>query len=549
MRVRLIAAVLLGTAALGSGIGLTAVAAWLIARAFAQPPVLTLMVAVVAVRTFGISKGVLRYLERLLSHDVAFRALAARRLRVYAKLSRLAPAGLAAFRRGGLLTGLVDDVTAVQDRYARVLVPAGSAIAAGLLAGVIGAALLPIAAIILVAGLFAFAGVVPKLTLALAGSADRRLADSRAELSATLVESLEGVDELRVLGALPQRIGATNRLADRLAAAESRLAWTRGLSGALGTVVIGLTIAATLLVATPAVRDGRLDGPAFAVLILLPLAAFEAMTGLVTAMRDHEHVKASLDRLDTVFATPAPMAEPTTTREPVGHAITVRGLRARWPGTDHDSLHGIDLELPPGAKVAILGPSGSGKSTLLAALLRFCPASGVIEVGGVPLDTVAEPTLRGLIGLAAADAHVFDSTIAANLRVARPDATDAELWSALGRAGLLEWVESLPRGLSTPVGEHGRNLSGGQRQRLALARALLADVPVLLCDEPDAALDPALADQLVADLLAAAGDRTVVIVTHRPASITAVDETIVLDGGQVVERRLRDAAASVALVG
>jgi ABC-type multidrug transport system fused ATPase/permease subunit len=201
---------------------------------------------------------------------------------------------------------------------------------------------------------------------------------------------------------------------------------------------------------------------------------------------------------------------------------------------------GIDLDLPPGRRIAIVGPSGSGKSTLLASLLRFCPASGEVTIGNAPLAAVPDMSLRRTIGLAAADAHVFDSTLAANLRLARPGASDAELFAALGRAGLLEWVRTLPRQLETPVGEHGRNLSGGLRQRLALARALLADIPVLLCDEPDASLDPPLADRLTADLLAAAGERSVVLVTHRLEGVTGVDEIIVLVDGRVVQRGTHD---------
>lgn len=536
MRGRLVLAILFGATALASGIGLTAVAAWLIARAAEHPPVLTLMVAVVAVRTFGLSKGVLRYLERLLGHDVAFRALARLRLRVYANLTRLAPAGLSAFRRGELLTSLVDDVTAVQDRYARVLVPAWSAVMAAIPATAIASALLPAAGVILLTGLAVFAFVVPALSVGMAGRADAGLASDRAELSSGMVESLNGVEEFGVLGALPDQLARVNTVAGQLAAKEVGLAWTRGLAGAVGTVIVALTIGATLLAAAPATRAGELDGPAFAVLALLPLAAFEAMNGLVAAIRNRQQVHASLRRVDNVLGSAPPMTPLEDTREPLGHRVVVRDLKARWPGADRDSLYGIDLDLPPGKKVAIVGPSGSGKSTLLAALLRFCPATGVIEIGGTPLAAVPESTLRRTVGLAAADAHIFDSTIAANVRLARPDAADTALRYALRRAGLLAWVDSLPRGLETPVGEHGRNLSGGQRQRLALARALLADVPVLLCDEPDASLDVATADRLIADLLTAAEDRTVVIVSHRPESLAGVDEVLELDGGRVVER-------------
>lgn len=540
MKGRLTLAALSGTAALGAGLGLTAVAAWLIAKAAEQPPIDELLLAAVAVRAFGVSKGVLRYAERLLSHDAAFRALAELRLRVYRQLTRLTPAGLAAFRRGDLLTRLSDDVTTVQDRYPRVLVPKWSAGPAGVVAVLIATVLLPVAGLVLLTGLVVSAIAIPRSSVALASWADRRLAAGRAELSSRIVETLDGVDELTVLGALPNRVDAARRTAGRLAGTESRLAWLHGTSSALRVLVLGITVATTLVVATPALRAGSLSGPALAVLALLPLAVFDATTGLATAIRERQRVAAAADRVAHVLAVEVPSSQLVAPAEPSGHGIAVRGLRARWPGADRDSLMGIDFDLPPGRRIAVVGPSGSGKSTLLASLLRFCPVSGEITLGGAPLGAVSDETLRRTVGLAAADAHVFDSTLAANLRLARPAASDHELLKVLDRAGLLEWVLALPRRLETPVGEHGRNLSGGQRQRLALARALLADVPVLLCDEPDASLDPALAARLTADLLAAAGDRSVLLVTHRLEGVTGLDEILVLQDGRVTQRGTHD---------
>ncbi|HEX6336157.1 MAG TPA: thiol reductant ABC exporter subunit CydC [Jiangellaceae bacterium] len=538
MKGRLTLAVFSGAGALGAGVGLAAVAAWLIAKAAEQPPIDELLLAAVAVRAFGVSKGVLRYAERLLSHDVALRALADLRLGVYRKLTHLAPAGLAAFRRGDLLTRLSDDVTAVQDRYPRVLVPARSAGLAGLVAVLIATALLPVAGLVLLIGVVTSAIAVPRMSVAVASWADRRLAAGRAELSSRIVETLDGVEELTVLGALPSRVHAVRRIAGRLAGTESRLAWLHGTSSALSVLVLGITVAMTLVVATPALRAGSLSAPALAVLALLPLAVFDATTGLASAIRERQRVAAAAERVGDLLAVEAP--DPVAPAEPCGHGITVRGLRARWPGADRDALSGIDLDLPPGRRIAVVGPSGSGKSTLLASLLRFCPVSGEITLGGATLGAVPDEILRRTVGLAAADAHVFDSTLAANLRLARPAADDNELLEALDRAGLLDWVLALPRGLETPVGEHGRNLSGGQRQRLALARALLADVPVLLCDEPDASLDPALAARLTADLLAAAGDRSVLLVTHRLEGVTGVDEILVLQDGRVTQRGTHD---------
>jgi ATP-binding cassette subfamily C protein CydCD len=342
-------------------------------------------------------------------------------------------------------------------------------------------------------------------------------------------------DELTVLGGLPDQVARVRRVANRLAGAESRLAWGHGAAAGLGMLTLGLTTSLLLVVAIPAARDGRLDGPALAVLALLPLASFDAISGLTAAARDRARVTACLDRVDEVIAAEPPVREPRVCApmmRPVNSTIMVRGLAARWPGAGQDTLHAIDLDLLPGKRIALVGPSGAGKSTLLAVLLRFCPYTGDVTLGGVPLTEVPEQTLRATIGLAAADAHIFDSTVEANLRLARPAATPSELSQVLAKAGLREWVETLPRGLQTPVGEHGHRLSGGQRQRLALARALLGDVPVLLCDEPDAHLDPILADHLLRDLLAATENRSLVVVTHRLSELETFDEVVTLDRGR-----------------
>ncbi|MBS2537132.1 ATP-binding cassette domain-containing protein, partial [Catenulispora sp. NF23] len=216
--------------------------------------------------------------------------------------------------------------------------------------------------------------------------------------------------------------------------------------------------------------------------------------------------------------------------------ITTRALQVTWPGRTSPAFQQLDLDLAPGRKVAVVGPSGSGKTTLISALLRLVdpadPAS--ITLGGVPTAALRPEDVRRVVGLCAQDAHVFDSTLRENLRLARPDASDAELVSVLRQARLADWVGTLPRGLDTFVGEHGARLSGGQHRRLVLARALLADFPVLLLDEPTEHLDPATADALLRDLLAL--PQTTLLVTHRLAGLEHVDEIVVLDAGQVVER-------------
>ncbi|NEB52113.1 thiol reductant ABC exporter subunit CydC, partial [Streptomyces griseus] len=319
----------------------------------------------------------------------------------------------------------------------------------------------------------------------------------------------------------------------------SRAAAATALGGGLSALVCGLTVVAAATVAVPAVQDGRLSGVALAVVVLTPLAAFEAVTGLPLAVQYRQRVARSAERVFEVLDAPVPVREPAApAEEPASpFPLEVRGLSARYPGARHDALVALDLTLTPGRRIAVVGPSGSGKTTLAQVLLRFLDASsGMYRLGGVEASALESETVRRSVGLCAQDAHVFDSTIRENLRLARPGATDAELLDVLSRARLLDWVLALPEKLDTPVGEHGARLSGGQRQRLALARALLADFPVLVLDEPAEHLDLPTADALTADLLDATRGRATVLITHRLTGLDTVDEVLVLDAGRVVQR-------------
>ncbi|MFJ8757394.1 thiol reductant ABC exporter subunit CydD [Streptomyces cyaneofuscatus] len=538
-RGQLALALLLGSLAVGSAVGLMAVSGWLISRASEQPPVLYLMMAVTATRAFGIGRAVFRYAERLVSHDAVLKLLAELRVAVYRGLERVAPAGLRTVRRGDLLSRLVADVDALQDYWLRWLLPAGTALTVSVAAAGFTGWLLPEAGVVLAVGLLVAGVGVPLVSGAVARRTERQLAPARAALATRVTDLLGGTAELIVAGALPARqahMRAADTLLTRIA---SRAATATALGGGLSALVCGLTVVAAASVAVPAVNDGRLTGVALAVVVLTPLAAFEAVTGMPLAVQYRQRVLRSAERVYEVLDAPVPVQEPAAPADAPASPfpLEVRGLSARYPGADRDALASLDLTLAPGRRIAVVGPSGSGKTTLAQVLLRFLDASsGTYSLGGVRADALDGDTVRRSVGLCAQDAHVFDSSIRENLRLARTGATDAELDDALDRARLLEWVRSLPEGLDTPVGEHGARLSGGQRQRLALARALLADFPVLVLDEPAEHLDLATADALTADLLAATEGRTTVLITHRLAGVEAVDEVLVLDAGRVVQR-------------
>ncbi|MBN3929348.1 thiol reductant ABC exporter subunit CydD [Streptomyces verrucosisporus] len=558
LRARFALALLLGSLALLSAVGLMASSGWLISRASQQPPVLYLMVAVTATRAFGIGRAVFRYAERLVSHDAVFRVLADLRVTVYRRLERLAPAGLRHTRRGDLLSRLVADVDALQDYFLRWLLPAAVAATVSLAATVFTGWLLPEAGAALAAGLLAAGVAVPALAAAVSRRTERRLAPARGELTTRTVDLLTGTAELTVAGALPRRTEAVRDADAALTRLAARSSAVTALGGGLSALAAGLTVTAAAWLGAAAVHGGRLDGLLMAVVVLTPLAAFEAVSGMSLAVQHRQRTRRSAERVHEVIDAPAPVREPEdpapAPEDPF--PLTLTALTARHPGQESPALREVDLTLTPGRRVAVVGPSGSGKTTLAHVLLRFLdPVSGSYTLGAnapatptdaltpaptigtTPTDalTLAPDAVRRLVGLCAQDAHIFDSSLRENLRLARPPATDEDLHAALAAARLDDWVGELPYGLDTLVGEFGARLSGGQRQRLALARALLADFPVLVLDEPAEHLDLATADALTADLLAATEGRTTVLITHRLAGLEAVDEVVVLDGGRVVQ--------------
>jgi ATP-binding cassette subfamily C protein CydCD len=517
-RGRLAAAVLAGSGALGCAVALTATSAWLISAAALQPPVLTLIVAIVAVRTFGLAKGIFRYAERLASHDAALRVLATLRVRLWDALVRLGPAVSARLRSGELLARMVGDVDAQQDVLVRALVPAASAAVVGLGTATALGVLLPEAGIVLAVGLVCAGVLAPALTVSLARRAARRTAAARGAIIGAVVELLDGSPDLLAFGAAGERRRTVAALDHRLVALHRRAAGATGLGVALTVLAIGGATVCCTALGVAALRAGVLPGTALAVLALTPLATAELVAALPDAAQRLATALPAARRLAELERAPAAVAEPDDPRPaPPGRSLATHELAVRWPSSDQDAVTGVDLRLPAGGRLVLTGPTGCGKTTVLAALLRTVePRAGVVRVDGIDTREVLGDDLRARIAWCGPATHLFDSTLRQNLLLARPDARTDEIVDALCRAGLGDWLAGLPEGLETPVGRHGGTVSGGERQRIGLARALLADRPVLLVDEPTAHLDADTAALVCADLLRVTAGRTALVVTHRP---------------------------------
>ena len=530
---RIVPAVLLGALAVAFGIGLMTAAGYLISRAAEQPPILSLTVAIVAVRFFGLARPVARYLERIASHDVALRSLSRLRASFYERIEPLAPAQLEGYRRGELLNRMVGDVDTLQGLYPRALGPPAVAVVVSVAAVSVAATVLPEAAAILGAGLLVAGVAVPLLAWGASRSAGRRQAAARGELTAELVEILRGAPELVAYGREDDALARVRAADEELVRLGRRDTLVAGAADALTILVAGATVAGVLAVAVAAHAAGGLDRVLVATLALLALASFDAVSPLPAAARELSDLLSAGRRvLETAEREPL-VRDPDEPRPapPRRAPVALEGVTARY-GREQPVLSGFDLRLEPGRRVALVGRSGAGKTTVTNLLLRFLdPVEGRVTIAGHDVREYPQPDVRATFALTGQDAYLFDSTIRENLRLACADATEAELWVALERARLGEWVASLPDGLDTPVGEEGTMLSGGQRQRLALARALLADAPVLLLDEPTAHLDPPTAQALMNDVFDAVGDRAVLLVTHRPEGLERMDEVLALPPG------------------
>ncbi|MCD9198509.1 thiol reductant ABC exporter subunit CydC [Aeromicrobium wangtongii] len=513
-----------------AGIALLLVSAWLIVRAAERPPVLYLMVAIVGVRFFGLSRAALRYVERLLTHDATFARITEARVAVYRDLDRIAPGGMPAHRRGDLVSRVVSDVDAIQDRVLRLRGPWVVAIVSSAVTIALVAVIDPLAGAVLAASTLAAMAAIRVVVPWSVRRAGELTAQWRGDLSADVSQAVLAAQDLVAYGATDVLRRETRRATASLAAAQRRAAVVTGLGEAIVLLATGAAVA------TIAALSGGLAPVLVGVVVLAPLALVESLSTLAEAERLRPEIEGAEARLGELAVADAAITDPTEPLPlPASHDLRVHDLAVGWTSTVAD---GIELDLPAGDVIAVTGPSGSGKSTFAHTLARLVePRGGQVLLGGVDIRDLAASDVRGVIGYLGQDEIVFDTTIRENLRIADPSADDQDMLRALSTAGLEDFVTSLPDGLGTRVGERGNRLSGGERQRLCLARLVLGGHRILVLDEPTEHLDEAAADAMLDDVLALAPGRSLVIVSHSPKVLERVGRQVLVGAEAVTAGR------------
>lgn len=535
---RILLALLLSALTVTSHIGLMATSAYLLASAALHPPILDLMVTIVGVRFFGLSRAVLRYVERYVSHDVTFRVLSEIRVKFYQALEPLAPARLLTFRSGDLLSRIVADVEIQQTFFLRIIAPPLVAVMVLFGYGVF-LARFDVRFSVILAACFLIAGLmIPWGIKALSQGGGKKIVTLKAQLNNHVADTLMGMTELVSYGQADEYLDKIQRTNSKLMSSQRRIAWLSALATTLVGMMANLGLWLVLVLGIILVEKGKLSGVNLGMLALGTFSSFEVLLPLGLVPHHLEQNRASADRLlELIDTEPAVDDSGILPAKPNELDITFQDVCFRYNQDESLAIDHLSFHIPQHSKVAIVGPSGAGKTSVLNLLLRFWEYdSGLINLGGLSLREYAQEDVRQYIGIVTQKAHLFNATIRENLLLANPVGTNEELVEACQKAKLHDFILSMPQGYDSYIGENGYKLSGGQRQRLAIARVLLKNAPILILDEAMAGLDPLIEREIMDEIYDLMEGRTTLMITHRMIGLEKMDEIFVLNQGQIVEQ-------------
>jgi ATP-binding cassette subfamily C protein CydC len=540
----MVAGTLFGLIATTATVGLLALSGWFLsAAAFAglsttAAQTFNYFFPSIGVRIFAISRTLARYAERVVSHDATFRILESLRIWFYERIEPLAPARLMRYRSGDILNRVLADIDALDNLYLRVLSPT---LVAGLLVAGLTVFLSlfdPLIALTTLGWLVVAGFGIPAAAGIAGAAAGRRLSHLMTQLRIQIVEGIQGLPELLVFNRCRDYLGRMDRNNHNLLDVQRRMSHIRGVSFAGVTLTSGLAVLWALYQGAALVSSGVLHGASLAMIALTVLAAFDALMPLPSAYQYLGRTREAARELLEVVGSEPPVAFPENSLAALRHFdVSFDRVSFRYTDNAADAVHDIRFHLPAGQRFAVLGPTGAGKSTLAHLMVRFWDVhSGSVRIGGEDIRNLSESVLRQSVSLVSQQAHMFNASVRENLLIARPGATEPELWQALAAVWLEDFVKSLPQGIDTWIGESGRLVSGGQARRLALARAILCDAPIWVLDEPTEGLDRTTERRIMETLFEVTSGRTVLFITHRLVGLDRLERILLMEDGRIVEQ-------------
>ncbi len=534
----MILAAVIGFFTVGSGIGLMMTSAYLIAKAAIQTPIYQLQVAIVGVRFFGIARGIFRYFERYISHEVTFRLLAKFRVWFFQSLIPLVPSKTSDLSSGDLLTRSIEDIESLEHIFVRVISPVlvfvGVALLMFFLLLMFGISY----AVVFIFMFLASAVVIPLFTFLLSKKLGEKIVLLKSNLKDFSIDGIGGIQELLVFGLREKWLAEFHKIQNDLILAENKMNRIMSFHEGLSSFAMNITVAVMLFIAIPDVTTGKLNGVYLTVITIGIMAAFEIVTQIPLAF---QYLTKSVEAGNRLF-------EITNNEVVVGKSnvpekiriddfdITVKNVSFSYEN-EINTLSNVSFSINKNRKTAIVGASGSGKSTIVNLLTRLWKYdSGEISIGNLSYDKLDEEQIRNLISVVPQKVHLFTGTVKDNLAIAKQDATDEELYNALEQVDMKKTIENLHEKLNANIGEYGKKLSGGEAKRLSIARALLRNTPILVFDEINSHVDSITERNMLAAIKNISTDKGILFITHRIIDMEMFDEILVLSDGKIIER-------------
>ena len=526
-------AIFIGFFTIGSSIGLLMTSAFIISKAALHPHIGELQVGIVGVRFFGIARGLLRYTERLISHDITFNLLAKFRVWFFKSIEPLIPSQSGKYTSGDLLTRVVADVETLEHIFIRVVSPPFIATLVAILIFILFANFsIIIAVVFLIPYSFAAIGV-PYLTYKLSQKNSQQIVLLRSKLSELSLDGIVGKNELISFGKVDEHKIEFNNTNNKLIKIQRRMKLIEGMNESLIGLLMNISVITVFISATPLVSSGFLDGIFLAVLTLGTMAAFEAVFPIPLAL---QYLNSSIKAGERLFQITDEVVDEKiiSKHNSVGTSICANNVSFSYKENEK-VLDNISIKINANKTIAIIGGSGAGKSTIINLLLNFWNInSGSLTIDNIEYNELSEEKIREKFSVIPQKVFLFSDSIKNNLKIAKPDATDDEMWLSIHKAGLQEFVKSLPHKLDTWIGNQGKQLSGGERRRLAIARAILKDSPIFICDEITADLDSVNEMNILNTVHSVVKDKSLIFITHRLVDMDKFDLIYLMEKGKIV---------------